>query len=204
MHDQPMSRKERGLWILLGVLWLGALGVGGARLWAYKTTPGAAARLQQGWPAASRIPRDGARPTLVMMAHPQCVCTRASVGELENLMQRLRGRMAARVVFVTPRGAARSWTESDTWRRVRTMPGVTSWIDEGGVEAARFGARTSGQVFLFAADGRLLFSGGITAIRGHLGDSAGQEKIVSLVTTGRTDGATGATSRVFGCALGPV
>jgi hypothetical protein len=204
MHHQPMSRKEGGLWILLGVLWLGSIGVGGARLWTYKTTPGAAADHQPVWPAASRIPRDGARPTLVMMAHPQCSCTRASVGELENLMQRLRGRMAARVVFVVPRGAARSWTESDTWRTVRSTPGVTSWLDEGGIEAARFGARTSGQVFLFAVDGRLLFSGGITPLRGHLGDSAGQEKIVSLVTTGRADGAAGATSRVFGCALGPV
>lgn len=204
MNDQPMSRKEAGLWILLGILWLGAIGVGGARLWTYKTTPGAAADLRQAWPAASRIPRDGARPTLVMMAHPQCVCTRASVGELENLMQRVRGRMAVRVVFVTPRGAARSWTESDTWRTVQRMPGVTSWIDEGGLEAARFGARTSGQVFLFAADGRLLFSGGITPLRGHLGDSAGQERIVSLVMTGRANDLTGATSRVFGCALGPV
>lgn len=204
MQDRPMSRKEAGLWILFGVLWLGAIGAGGARLWTYKTTPGAPAPLQRGWPAASHIPRDGARPTLptlIMMAHPHCPCTRASVGELENLMRRLRGRVAARVVFVVPRGAARSWTESDTWRAVQRMPGVTSWIDEGGREAARFGARTSGQVFLFAANGRLLFSGGITPIRGHLGDSAGQERIVSLVTTGRADSTT---SRVFGCALGPV
>jgi hypothetical protein len=202
-----MSRKEAGLWILFGVLWLGAIGAGGAWLWTYKTTPGAPAFQQQGWPAASRIPRDGTKltlptlPTLIMMAHPNCPCTRASVGELANLMQRLRGRVAARVIFVVPRGAARSWMESDTWRAVQGMPGVTSWIDEGGVEAARFGARTSGQVFLFAANGRLLFSGGITPIRGHLGDSAGQERIVSLVTTGRADGTT---SRVFGCALGPV
>jgi hypothetical protein len=204
MHDRPMSRKEAALWISFGVLWLGAIGAGGARLWTYKTTPGMTAPLQRGWPAASRIPRDGARPTLptlIMMAHPNCPCTRASVGELANLMQRLRGRVTARVVFVVPRGAARSWTESDTWRTVQGMPGVTSWIDEGGLEAARFGARTSGQVFLFAANGRLLFSGGITPIRGHLGDSAGQERIVSLVTTGRADAAT---SRVFGCALGPV
>src|SRR5258706_5548248 len=164
MHDQPMSRKERGLWILFGVLWLGALGAGGARLWAYKTTPGAAARLQPRWPEASRIPRDGARPTLVMMALPHCACTRASVGELENLMQRLRGRLAARVVFVVPQGAARSWAGTDTWRTAQGSPGVTSWIDEGGVEAARFGARTPGQVFLFAADARLLFSGGLPPV----------------------------------------
>jgi len=201
MPDQPMSRRERGLWILLGVLWLGSVGLGGAKLWSYKTTPGAAAPGQTVWPAASRIPRDGTRPTLVMMAHPQCVCTRASIGELENLVRRVRGRMAARVVFVVPRGAARSWTESDTWRTVQNTPGVTSWIDEGGREAARFGAQTSGQVFLYAADGRLLFSGGITPLRGHLGDSAGQERIVSLLTTGRAEGST---SRVFGCALGPV
>ena len=196
-----MSRKERGLWMLFGVLWLGALGLGGARLWAYKTTPGAQALLQPRWPEASRIPRDAARPTLVMMAHPHCPCTRASVGELENLMQRLRGKVAARVVFVVPKDAPKGWAETDTWRTVQGSPGLASWIDEGGVEAARFGARTSGQVFLFAANGRLLFSGGITPIRGHLGDSAGQERIVSLVTTGKADAAS---SRVFGCALGPV
>ncbi|HLB76837.1 MAG TPA: hypothetical protein VJO72_07370, partial [Candidatus Dormibacteraeota bacterium] len=46
--------------------------------------------------------------------------------------------------------------------------------------------------------GRLLFQGGITATRGHEGDSFGQERIASLLTTGAADRAD---APVFGCAL---
>jgi hypothetical protein len=170
-------------------------------LWNFQTTPGAAAPSQGAWPAASRIPHDGGRPTLVMVAHPRCACTRASVGELAGLMQRLRGRMSAHVLFVRPAGVPAGWEETDTWRAARRIPGVAVWKDEGGVEAARFAARTSGQVLLYDPAGRLVFSGGITPIRGHLGESVGQKRIVSLVTTGRAESAT---SRVFGCALGSI
>jgi hypothetical protein len=111
----------------------------------------------------------------------------------------LRGRVAGRVLFVRPAGLPEGWEQTDTWRTAQAIPGVTVAVDPDGVEAARFGARTSGQVLLYGEDGRLLFSGGITPIRGHGGASAGQERIVSLVTTGRADAAT---SRVFGCALG--
>lgn len=197
----PMRRRERLLWGLFGALWIAALAVGAQALWRFQTTPGAAAASQAWWPAASRLPRDPRRATLVMMAHPRCACTRASVGELAVLMQRLRGRLAAHVVFVRPRGEKESWEETDTWRSAKGIPGVEVWQDEGGTEAARFAAKTSGQVMLYDRAGRLVFSGGITPVRGHLGDSAGQERIVSLVTTGRTDAAT---SRVFGCALGPL
>ena len=193
-----MRWRERLLWCLFAVLWLGALGVGARVLWNFQTTPGAAASSAGMWPAASRLQRDGGRATLVMVAHPHCACTRASVGELTGLMQRLRGRMSAHVLFVRPAGVPAGWEETDTWRAARGIPGVAVWKDEGGVEAARFAARTSGQVLLYDRAGRLVFSGGITPIRGHLGESVGQKRIVSLVTTGRAESAT---SRVFGCAL---
>jgi len=196
-----MGWRERLLWGLFGALWLAALALGGRALWSFQTTPGAAATAQGSWPAASRLPRDPSRATLVMVAHPRCACTRASIAELGALMQRLRGRVSAHVVFVRPTGTSAGWEESDTWRAAQGIPGVTVWRDEGGVEAARFAARTSGQVLLYDRAGRLIFSGGITPIRGHLGDSAGQERIVSLVRTGRSDAAT---SRVFGCAIGPL
>jgi hypothetical protein len=194
-----MRTRERWLWALLGVLWLAAIGAGARVLWSYQSTPGERAAERHLWPAASRLPRDPARPTLVLVAHPHCACTRASLAELAGLMQRLRGRVAGRVVFVRPAGMPAGWERTDTWRTAQGIPEVTVWADPGGVEAERFGARTSGQVLLYGRDGRLLFSGGITPIRGHIGDSAGQERIVSLVTTGRADAAT---SRVFGCALG--
>ena len=197
----PIGPRERLLWGLFALLWLGALGVGAKVLWDYQTTPGAAARSQGAWPAASRLRRDAGRATLVMAAHPHCACTRASLGELARLMQRLRGRVSAHVLFVRPRGGPAAWEDTDTWRAARGLPDVAVWKDEGGVEAARFGARTSGRVLLYDRAGRLVFSGGITPIRGHLGESAGKKRIVSLVTTGRADAAT---SRVFGCALGPI
>lgn len=197
----PMRWRERLLWALFAALWLGALAVGAKALWNYQTTPGTAAAAQARWPSASRLPRDPSRATLVMVAHPRCACTRASLGELAVLLQRLRGRVSGHVLFVRPKGVPAGWEETDTWRAARGLPGVSVWRDEGGTEAARFGAKTSGQVLLYDRDGRLVFSGGITPIRGHLGDSAGQERIVSLVTTGRTDAAT---SRVFGCSLGPL
>jgi len=195
----PISRRERLLWGLCVALWLGALAVGAKALWNFQTTPGAAATTQGQWPAASRLPRDASRATLVMVAHPRCACTRASLGELTVLMQRLRGRVSGHVLFVRPQGVPGGWEQTDTWRAARGIPGVAVWRDEGGAEAARFAAKTSGQVLLYDRAGRLVFSGGITPIRGHLGESAGQERIVSLVTTGRADAAS---SRVFGCALG--
>jgi len=198
---RTVRMKERLLWVLFGSLWLAGLGVGAKALWDYQSRPGAAAAPEKRWPAASRLPRDPNRATLVMLAHPQCPCTRASLGELAVLMQRLRGRVSAHVIFVRPHDVAEGWEQTDTWRAANGIPGVAVWRDQGGVEAARFAARTSGQVLLYERSGRLAFSGGITPIRGHLGDSAGQERIVSLVTTGKADAAT---SRVFGCALGPL
>jgi hypothetical protein len=194
-----MRTRERWGWAILGALWLAVIGAGARVLWSYQSTPGAGAAERQLWPAASRLPRDPARPTLVLVAHPHCACTRASLAELAGLMRRLHGRVAGRVVFVRPAGMPEGWERTDTWRTAQGIPDVTVWADPGGAEAARFGARTSGQVLLYGRDGRLLFSGGITPIRGHLGASAGQERIVSWVTTGRADAAT---SRVFGCALG--
>ncbi len=46
---------------------------------------------------------------------------------------------------------------------------------------AELGSSTSGQVLLYDPSGRLAFSGGITAARGHVGDNAGSDAIVGLV-----------------------
>ena len=71
-------------------------------------------------------------------------------------------------------------------------------FDPDGVEARRFGAETSGHTLLFGADGRLLFSGGITASRGHAGDNAGESAIVALVNNQTP---TRTQTLVFGCSL---
>src|SRR3712207_4573180 len=118
-----------------------------------------------------------------MLAHPHCPCTRASINELARLMTQARGRVTAYVLFVKPEGFSDSWVQSDLWASAAAIPGVTPVLDDGGVEAARFRAATSGQTALYDAAGSLIFRGGITSARGHEGDNAGREAIVSLLTS---------------------
>jgi hypothetical protein len=186
---------------VLGIVWAGAIAVGLRVLFKYETSPGSVGIAPALWPANSSIALAKDRPTLVMLAHPHCPCTRASVGELAQLLARLQGKVQAYVLFYTPRDSdsESKWEKTDLWRSAAQIPGVTVLSDFDGEEARHFGAETSGHTFLFAADGRLLFSGGITASRGHSGDNTGESAIVSLV-----DNHISARPRsfVFGCALG--
>ncbi|HEV2903990.1 MAG TPA: hypothetical protein VGW32_03035 [Pyrinomonadaceae bacterium] len=138
------------------------------------------------------------RHSLVMLAHPKCPCTRASVEELSKLMTNCAGRVNAYLLFVTPKSAPRDWYKTDLWSSAARIPDVTVIVDQDGNEASRFGALTSGQVVLYDLNGRLIFSGGITSSRGHVGDNLGRSAIESLILN---NSATTSTSRVFGCPL---
>jgi hypothetical protein len=182
---------------LLAITWIATVAFGLRALFPYENTPGRAGAVSQVWPAA-QIERATDRPTLVMLVHPRCPCTAASVGELAQIMARLQGRIAAYVLLVKPRETGRDWEETSLRRSAEAIPGVKVVFDSDGIEAQRFGAETSGHTFLFGADGRLLFSGGITALRGHSGDNAGESAIVALVnnqTPARNQ------TLVFGCSL---
>ena len=175
------------------------VGAGTFFLWGYENAPGVKSRpVPSVFPAESGIPKDGARPTLLMFAHPHCPCTRASLAELSRLMARARDRVAAHILFLKPAEVKGDWVQSDLWASAAAIPGVRVVADESGREAARFGAGTSGLTLLYGADGRLLFSGGITAARGHEGDNAGRNALTSLLTAGEGEGAE---TPVFGCQL---
>jgi hypothetical protein len=113
-------------------------------------------------------------------------------------MTRAQDRVTAYVLFLKPPGFPDYWEETDLWRSAAAIPGVKVLRDDAGAEARRFRAATSGQTLLYDADGRLLFSGGITASRGHAGDNAGRSVIVALLTEGQ-GGQT--ETPVFGCPL---
>jgi hypothetical protein len=195
---QMKLQKKKLLLVASGLLWLAAVGVGLGEIWGYENAPGLAALPPQFWPADSGLRRAQDRATLVMLAHPHCPCTRASIGELALLMARCRGRLGAHVLFIQPDGFTDKWAQTDLWQSAAAIPGVTVGLDTGGIEARRFHAETSGQVLLYDAGGRLLFSGGITGSRGHSGDNAGRSAITSLVTEGATERDQ---TLVFGCSL---
>lgn len=191
-------KKNRTLLIAASTLWLLTICTGIGVLWSYNSTPGVAPAALEQWPADSRIRRADDRATLVMLAHPHCPCTRASLGELARLMAQAQGRAQAYVLFVKPSDFPDGWEQTDLLTSASAIPGVTVVRDDEGVEAGRFRAATSGQTMLYDAGGKLLFSGGITGARGHEGDNAGRAAVVSLLTA---DEAGQAGTPVFGCPL---
>ena len=192
------ASRHRLLPGIAGALWLMAVGGGMAALWTYSTAPGIPATPPPAWPRDSRIRPSADRATLIVLAHPQCPCTRASIEELDRLMARAGDRLTAHVLFVMPPGAANGWEATDLWRSAAAIPGVTVLHDAEGTEAHRFHAATSGQVILYDAAGRLRFSGGITVARGHAGDNPGRSAIVELL---EGDSSAARETPVFGCSL---
>lgn len=179
------------------IIWLLSIGVGVTLVMKFDNTSGTSGISPSGWPADSQIARNRQLPTLVMMVHPHCPCSRASINELAILMTLEAGRVNAEVVFVKPTGSPEKWEQTDLWQSAAIIPGVQLRVDDG-TEARRFGSLTSGKVMFYSASGQLLFSGGITSSRGQEGDNDGRSSIRSILAKGSTDVST---TPVFGCAL---
>ena len=186
------------LTVILGFAWAGTAVWGGHALLKYENSPGKVGQVFSSWPADSTLQLANDRPTLVMAAHPQCPCTRASVAELAQLMAHVQGKVQAYVLFYSPRDSVADWQNTDLRRATAQIPGITVLSDVDGVEAQRLGAETSGHTFLFDPSGRLIFNGGITASRGHSGDNMGESAIVSLIND---HASKRSQSFVFGCSL---
>ena len=179
------------------VAWVGALATGLFVFWAYDAAPAPPGEPPSRWPPASAISRPDARPALLLFAHPQCPCTRASLEELIALMTRTRGLASVSVVFSVPRDAE-SWTHSATWDLAASIPDVRVVRDTDGREARRFGVLASGHVLLYGMDGVLRFNGGITSARGRVGDNAGRAATAAILT-GQQPART--HTPLFGCLL---
>ena len=191
------SETRPWLWIA-SALWLIGAAAGLSVLWAYDNSPGEGATAPATWPAGTALVRSDKRPTLVLLAHPQCSCTRASLAELAEALAGATNRPKTYVLFLKPDGFADDWAKSDLWRTAAALPDVTVVRDDDGAESRRFGARTSGQTLLYDEAGTLLFAGGITGARAHQGDNDGRRAIVALLNRGSS---ARAATNVFGCPL---
>jgi hypothetical protein len=191
------AARRRIVFSIAGLLWIGVVVAGLSALMTYDNRPGAAAAAPASWPRDSALERDPNGPTLVMLAHPRCDCTRASLAELAELMARADRPPRAFVVFVELRDGASASADAALWELAQVIPGVRAVRDESGLEARRFGVQTSGQVLLYGASGALIYSGGATGSRGKVGDNAGRAAILDALATGRA----AASNPVFGCEL---
>lgn len=186
-----------------------ALGYGFRRMTLYDLTAGALAAAPAAWPIQTgpsqlRSATDGTKTKMLLLfAHPQCSCTRATIGNLAAVLARGNAAAGIRtvVVFFEPHPhAGFGWEQSDLVSSARRLPNVSVIFDAGGELARRFGAETSGQVLLYDAAGQLLFSGGVTDERGHYGDSVGGDAITEIASG---EAPQIRTTPVYGCSLLP-
>lgn len=164
-------------------LWIAAVVAVGAHVAHYVGTPG----------PATRAPSTALASTVTLYLHPKCVCSRASVQEFRRLLPALAGHRI-RVIY-HDQGKGMAWAQSELWTAFEDVPGVERVLDSGGRQTRADGVRTSGHVLAYGPDQRLLFSGGITASRGHEGPSPGGELLKKLSPGARQPAAT----PTFGC-----
>jgi len=177
------------------LLWVATIAAAYQALRNFETTPGRAAAAPKSWPQASRISR-ASDWTLVMLVHPHCSCSRASVRELQAVIESAPS-IRPTVLVYRPTGFARGWERTDVYEAATRLRRTRVVIDDDGREAGLFGGFTSGQTFLYDRNGRLRFSGGITSLRGHAGINSGRTGVIDIVSS---RGAP-ATHPVFGCAI---
>jgi hypothetical protein len=179
-------------------LWLLTTAAGFLVLLNYESKGGSAGPTAGHWPANSQIKRVQNQNTLVMFAHPRCSCTRASLDELNRLLTSCSEKVTVQIWFFKPSQHSNEWTENGLWRSAAAIPNVTVHEDLDGAQATLFGAETSGYVLLYNNAGQLLFKGGITGSRGHVGDNPNEDTLVSLLN-GQTSGLK--QTSVYGCPL---
>lgn len=184
--------------LFFATLWMGLVSFGVAKLLVYQYTPGESRQPPGRWPSQSGLARYPGRPTLVILAHPKCPCTAATLSELARIMAECGGRLTVHVLFLKPAGSGDDWNDTTTFRAAHALPGVQVGRDDAGRKARMFGAGTSGQALFYDTAGVLRFSGGITGSRGHAGDNAGHSAVVSLVNTGHAELTR---TPIFGCSL---
>lgn len=182
-------KRSDFLWLLLVGLFVVAWQVN------YLGRPGKPADAPSLWPGSLPLGPGG---TLMVFLHPQCPCSRATLGQLA-LALREAGTpdLATYLIFLQPAGVGADFYRSSSWDLARTMAGVAPVVDENGRLSQKFGAATSGQALFYDASGRLVFAGGLTATRGHEGPSLGLDALLSALREQKTHSPT----PVYGCPL---
>lgn len=195
MRGFDKRSAARRLWCLL---WLVGVVAGLYKLSMYSNTPAPVAAQPDVWPRDAKVALARDRPTILVTLHPRCTCSRATLEELKHLLSAVRVPLRVQILMYDPDLDSGAWAESKLAMQARSIPGVKLIRDPRGRESQRFGMSISGQTAVYAPGGRLVFSGGITRARGHVGDNAGRAAILAIVSDLQPE-----TSRtpVFGCSI---
>jgi hypothetical protein len=190
--------KKTGAFLIGFILWLSVAASGVVALSLYSNAPEKQGTPPDQWPTSSSLSRVPRSSTLVMFVHPKCPCSRASISELAALLAHSSGDLRADVVFLHPPGKDDSWIQTDLWRDALKLPETAVLGDLSGRETNLFHPAVSGETLVYDAEGKLIFHGGITSARGHVGDNPGRSALQSYLSAGV---APLSRTPVFGCRL---
>ena len=149
------------------------------------------------WPTNSRLSRNSSGIQLVMFAHPCCPCTAASLNELDRLVREIPDGTIATIAFNIRGLSAEDLAHADNLKLLKDSEKLTLFYDDGS-EADAFGATVSGELLAFDCSGRRLFRGGLTAARGHAGESVGRDVLQQIAGGQFLDACE---TPVYGCRL---
>lgn len=194
----PRNLKSRALTVTGIVVWLSLVATGMIALSDYSTRPCEPGQVATQWPATTALKLSATKPTVVMLLHPKCVCSKASISELARAFPDGTRRVEFKALFYQPAGRDEDWVRTNHWKRLTTLDQEAPVVDREGLEAKRFGVQTSGHVLVYTPAGQLVFSGGISNGRGHEGDNPGRQALVAAVNGSETSQRDFA---VFGCPI---
>src|SRR6266853_1595711 len=95
------------------LLWLAAVALGMRLILIYDFTPGLQAKHLSTWAPNTSLKLAPSKATLILIAHPRCPCTRASIAELARIMARVQTRVEANVLFYKPANFSTEWEKTE-------------------------------------------------------------------------------------------
>ena len=137
---------------------------------------------------------------ILMFVHPKCPCSGSSMSELCNLMENFPD-LKATVFFYKPATAKSGWEQTELWKKASSVKNITLKTDIDGQKAKSYNVVTSGEVLLYNANERLVFSGGITGARGHVGENEGEDALEKILNREYSTATKKFSAPVFGCRI---
>lgn len=164
----------------------------------YQNRMGQTSSPEASWPSSQRLHPVPGISNLVIAIHAQCPCSQASVSELQLLLTKNTKPVKVHALVYQPQLISPEEKITPTVASLAKIPGIEIEFDRQGTEIRRFHGRVSGEVWLYGTKGDLLFQGGITASRGHVGRNKGSDLLLASLLS---DQKANQPTPVFGCSL---
>lgn len=175
-------------------------------MWTGALALGFYVMLRHEFNALSPMPSAGTAPSallddrsisMTVAIHPHCPCSKASVEEISKICGLIPTPPKMTVLAFKPGGEADAWTQTPILAKLEAL-GANIVVDTDGKAARELGMNVSGQVRLHSPRGDLVYSGGVTGSRGHVGDNTGKKAVLGHLRGAHSEVRS---APAFGCSL---